>query len=74
MPYPSKDSEFELTMQIVRPLAVPYLLSLAAVFAGFRNDAFARVWFGALTLGPLVCFSFDVHIYLNSGSIFILLY
>ncbi len=53
-PYPSMDSEFELTMQIVRPLALPYLLSVVACYFGFFNPTFARIWFGALTTGPLV--------------------
>jgi hypothetical protein len=53
-PYPSKDSEWELTMQVVRPLAMPYLLSVLLCYMGYMNASFARIWFGALTAGPLV--------------------
>lgn len=53
-PYPAKDSEFELTMQIVRPLALPYLISVAVCYMGYMNPTFARIWFCALTCGPLV--------------------
>jgi len=53
-PYPSKDSEWELTMQVVRPLAMPYLLSILLCYMGYMNASFARIWFGALTAGPLV--------------------
>jgi hypothetical protein len=53
-PYPSKDSEWELTMQIVRPLSGPYLLSVILCYMGFMHPTFARIWFGALTSGPLV--------------------
>jgi len=53
-PYPSKDSEWELTMQVVRPLAMPYLLSVLLCYMGYMNASFARIWFGALTAGPLM--------------------
>lgn len=53
-PYPSKDSEWELAMQIIRPLSIPYILSVIALSMGYMHPAFARVWFGALTAGPLV--------------------
>lgn len=53
-PYPSKDSEWELTMQVVRPLAMPYLLSVVLCYMGYMNATFARIWFGALTAGPLM--------------------
>ena len=53
-PYPSVDSEWELTMQIVRPLSLPYLLSVLLCYMGYMHPTFARIWFGALTAGPLV--------------------
>lgn len=53
-PYPSKDSEWELTMQIVRPLAPAYLISVILCYMGYMNPTFSRIWFGALTSGPLV--------------------
>jgi len=53
-PYPSVDSEWELTMQIVRPLALPYLLSVVLWHCGYMHPTFARIWFGALTAGPTV--------------------
>mmetsp|Transcript_5488 Transcript_5488/g.6844 ORF Transcript_5488/g.6844 Transcript_5488/m.6844 type:complete len:253 (+) Transcript_5488:53-811(+) len=53
-PYPSKDTEFELTMQIVRPLAIPYILSVVLCYMGYMHPTFARIWFGALTTGPLM--------------------
>ena len=51
-PYPSVDSEWELTMQLVRPLTPAYLLSVALWYYGHMNPTFARIWFGALTAGP----------------------
>lgn len=53
-PYPSKDSEWELTMQIVRPLSLPYLVSVVVFYMGYMHPTFARIWFGALTTGPLM--------------------
>lgn len=53
-PYPSVDSEWELTMQIVRPLSLPYLLSVLLCYMGYMHPTFARIWFGALTAGPLM--------------------
>lgn len=53
-PYPSLDSEYELIMQIVRPLSGPYILSAILCYMGYMNPTFARIWFGALTAGPLM--------------------
>jgi len=53
-PYPSLDSEWELMMQIVRPLSLPYLLSVGLCYMGYMPPTFARIWFGALTAGPLM--------------------
>jgi len=53
-PYPSKDSEWDLVMQIVRPLSLPYLMSVLLCYMGYMHPTFARIWFGALTAGPLM--------------------
>jgi len=57
-PYPSVDDETELMMQIIRPLAPVYLLSVILCYLGYMNPTFARIWFAALTVGPLVRFDF----------------
>ena len=68
-PYPSKDSEWELTMQVVRPLAMPYLLSILLCYMGYMNASFARIWFGALTAGPLVRHHIHIFSFFPSMSV-----
>ena len=53
-PYPSKDSEFELVMQIVRPLFLPLCGFIALYRFGYMSDTTARILFGALSMGPLM--------------------
>ena len=53
-PYPSKDSEFELVMQIVRPLFLPLCFLIWLYQAGYMGDTTARILFGALSMGPFM--------------------
>ena len=67
-PYPSKDSEFELVMQIVRPLFLPLCGFIALYRFGYMSDTTARILFGALSMGPLMQkFHFLAHAR-NRGS------
>ena len=53
-PYPSKDSEFELGMQIARPLFLPSCGFVALYRFGYMSDTAARILFGALSMGPFM--------------------
>ena len=54
VPFPAAVSDWELTMQIARPVAGPYLLSVGGYALGYLNGPVARVWLLTLTLSPLV--------------------
>jgi len=53
-PYPSRDSEFELVMQILRPLAIPFCVFVWIYYMGWMTDTCARILFGALSMGPFM--------------------
>jgi hypothetical protein len=53
-PYPSRDSEFELVMQIVRPLFLPLCGLIWLYRVGYMGDTTARIVFGALSVGPFM--------------------
>jgi hypothetical protein len=54
VPFPSAVSEWELAMQIARPVAIPYAMSVGAYTLGYLEGPAARIWLMALTLSPLV--------------------
>ena len=54
VPFPAAVSEWELTMQIARPVALPYIISACAYAMGFLNGSFARIWLLTLTWSPFV--------------------
>jgi len=54
VPYPSAVSEWELAMQIIRPVALPYVLSGGLYALGYISGPAARIWIISLTLSPLV--------------------
>ena len=53
-PYPSKDTEFELVMQILRPLFLPLLGLIYIYHLGYMSNRCARIVFGALSVGPFM--------------------
>lgn len=55
-PYPAMDSETELIMQIVRPLALPYACVLAIWYFELIFPPVSRVVLFALSAGPFVSF------------------
>lgn len=53
-PYPAKDSEWELVMQILRPLSAPLVGCIWLYYMGYMPNNVARLLFGALSVGPFM--------------------